>query len=261
MNSIHVPSPPRRLLGLWAHPDDEAYLSAGLMDRVLRAGGQVTVLTLTDGEAGFPADDPRSVDERRALRRAELHAAMAAIGVDDVRFLGLDDGGMVQTQTTDVHDRLCAVVAEIRPDVTVTFGPDGITGHADHVVTSRLATRAWQAASRAEEGEQLWYAAKTHAWLDEWRELHNRLGVWMTDEPTGVGEDEIATVVDLAPAELERKRAVLAAHASQSDSVAAALGEPTYRRWIRQEAFRLYTVSDVSSQVGPGPSDARTGAR
>jgi LmbE family N-acetylglucosaminyl deacetylase len=258
MNSHHAPSPPRRVLGLWAHPDDEAYLSAGLMDRVLRAGGQVTILTLTDGEAGFPADDPRSITERRDVRRSELRAAMAAIGVEDIRFLGLPDGGLEHVPESDLLDALRPVVTEVRPDVVVTFGDDGITGHSDHVVTSRLATEAWRTQEPAEERGELWYAAKTHGWLDEWRDLHDRLGVWMTEEPTGVREDEIATVVDLTPAELERKRAVLAAHASQSASVAEALGEPTYRRWIRQEAFRRHTPADDGSGV---LTDSRAGAR
>ena len=78
MTSNHTPAaPPRSLLGLWAHPDDESYLSAGLMDRVLRAGGRVTVVILTDGEAGFAADDPRPVEERRALRRVFVRRSNA----------------------------------------------------------------------------------------------------------------------------------------------------------------------------------------
>lgn len=236
MTSIHTPTdPPRRLLGLWAHPDDESYLSAGLMDRVVRAGGQVTVVTLTDGEAGFPEDDPRSAEELRRLRRSELRAALGVYGVDDVRFLGLPDGGVSAAPEAPLVDALEAVVREVRPDVVVTFGPDGITGHDDHTTTSRLAGEAWR---RVGHGE-LWHAAKTDGWLARWRELHDRLGVWMTEEPTGVPEDEIAMVLDLAPAELRRKRAALAAHGSQSDIVAAAMGEATYRRWIDQETFRL----------------------
>lgn len=244
MTSNHTPAaPPRSLLGLWAHPDDESYLSAGLMDRVLRAGGRVTVVILTDGEAGFAADDPRPVEERRALRRSELRAAMAALGVHDVRFVGLPDGGLADLGEDEPLAAFRAALADVRPDVTVTFGPDGITGHDDHVVASRLATEAW----RAEGCGELWYAAKTHGWLEEWRELHDRLGVWMTEEPTGVEDEEIAMLVDLTPRELRRKRAALAAHGSQSDLVAAAMGEPTYRRWIRQETFRLPALAGALS--------------
>ncbi len=229
---------PQRLLGLWAHPDDEAYLSAGLMDRIRRAGGQVTVVALSDGEAGFPEDDPRPVGVRRGIRRAELRAAMGAIGVHDVRFLGLRDSGVADAPAAEVLDHLAGILREVGPDVVVTFGPDGITGHADHVVTSRLATAAWRQWGSGE----LWHAAKTVTWLEEWRELHDDLGVWMTEEPTGVPDAEIALVVDLAAQEVERKRAVLAAHASQSTGVAAAMGEPTYCRWIAQEAFRRASV-------------------
>ena len=51
---------------------------------VVRSGGHVTVVALSDGESGFPADDSRSIGVRRALRRTELRAAMAEIGVADV---------------------------------------------------------------------------------------------------------------------------------------------------------------------------------
>ena len=71
---------PRHLLGVWAHPDDEAYLSAGLMARTVDQGGRVTVVALTDGEAGFPADDRRPTHERARQRRRELLTAMAGSG-------------------------------------------------------------------------------------------------------------------------------------------------------------------------------------
>ncbi len=134
---------PRRLLGVWAHPDDEAYLSAGLMARTVEQGGRVTLLALTDGEAGFPADDPRPAGERARQRRCELLAAMARIGVTDVRFLGLPDGGIADRVDEALVEEVRDLVREIRPDITVTFGPDGITGHDDHVANWRLATRAW----------------------------------------------------------------------------------------------------------------------
>ncbi|TIC88890.1 PIG-L family deacetylase [Nocardioides sp. GY 10113] len=238
----HSAHPPRSLLGLWAHPDDESYLSAGLMQRTLQAGGRVTVVALTDGEAGFGDDDPRTLAERRALRRAELGTAMAAIGVTDIRFLGHPDGSLSEVPAAGVVDRLVEIAREVRPDVVVTFGPDGITGHDDHVTAGRLAADAWRAWGHGE----LWQAAKTDAWLDEWRVLHDELGIWMTEEPTGVPEDEIAAVLDLTPAELNRKRAALGGHASQSDVVAAAMGEPVYRRWIAQEAFRRAALVGAS---------------
>lgn len=236
-----IPPRPRRLLGIWAHPDDESYLSAGLMDRTIRAGGHVTIVALTDGEAGFPADDPRSTRRRRRQRRAELTAAMAAIGVHDVRFLGLPDGGLAEQPEQRVQRSLRALIADICPDVVVTFGPDGITGHDDHVACSRLVTEAWLDRPSGE----LWYAAKTNGWLDEWRDLHDRFGVWMTEEPTGVDADDLELVIDLGGAALDRKRRVLGEHRSQTAAIAEAMGEEQYRRWIAQESFRWPTAAEV----------------
>src|SRR3954452_235954 len=75
---------PRRLLGIWPHPDDEAYLSAGLMGRTTDAGGHVTVLTLTRGTKG--TSDPAEYDQPHfgVRREAELRASVAEVGVDDV---------------------------------------------------------------------------------------------------------------------------------------------------------------------------------
>ncbi len=248
---------PHRLLGIWAHPDDEAYLSAGLMAQTIAAGGHVTLVTLTDGEMGFPADDPRSTGARAEHRRAELLAAMATIGVDDIRFLGIADGEVANTPAQPVVSTLTDIIAEIQPDTIVTFGPDGITGHEDHVANSQLVTSAWLAAGAGE----LLYAAKTPAWLDEWSEIHAQLGVLMTDESTISGSVRIHHTIDLAGADLALKREVLAAHASQTEMVASFFGEPDYLRWIGQESFRKPTHDEllataladvqVTSELGP----------
>lgn len=233
---------PRRLLGVWAHPDDEAYLSAGLMDQVVRAGGTVTLLALTDGEAGFGPDDHRSAAERRRQRRRELDEATAAVGVTDVRRLGLPDGSVAAADPEAVVAAIAAAIDEVRPDVVATFGPDGITGHDDHVACSHLTTRAWL----DRPGSELWYATKTPAWLDEWRDLHEEFGVWMTTEPPGTSADRLATHLDLRGPDLEAKRAALAAHASQTAGLAEAFGEDDYRRWIAQESFRWADPAELA---------------
>jgi LmbE family N-acetylglucosaminyl deacetylase len=234
---------PRRLVGVWAHPDDEAYLSAGLMARIVQTGGAVTIVTLTDGEGGFPADDQRPVRVRVQQRRLEMRAAMAEIGVTDIRFLGVADGGVAAASAQDIVASIASVMNEVRPDLVVTFGPDGITGHEDHIANWRLATSAWLSCGHG----ALWYAAKTQSWLDEWRDLHDRFGVWMTDEQKGISNSDVQSVVDLDPRELARKRRVLAAHASQTAGLAAAFGEDRYRKWIRQEVFRPANAADLGA--------------
>ena len=244
--------PPRRLLGIWAHPDDEAYLSADLMARTIEAGGSVTLVTITDGEGGFGADDDRSDGAKAAHRRAELIEAMAAIGVRDIRFLGVADGEVADqlsrhSTSSPLVDRLTREIRRAVPELTVTFGPDGITGHPDHVACSRLATRAW---SETRIGE-LWYAAKSDEWMNRWDHLHRRLGVIMCERSTEDGESAglSDSVVDhrfvLGGDRLATKRRVLAAHRSQTEMIAGFMGEDVYREWIAEECFRSPTEAEL----------------
>lgn len=238
---------PDCLLGVWAHPDDEAYLSAGLMARTIAAGGRVVVVAITDGEAGFSADDARPVERRAAQRRRELRAAMEVIGVHDIRFLGVADGGVAAAPADRLVAQIGDIIREVSPDVIVTFGPDGITGHSDHVANSSLVTRAWMDGGVGE----LWYAAKTNEWLAEWRELHDQFGVWMTGEPTGVRIEDVETIVDLDGVALATKRAVLAEHGSQTNGLAAAFGESRYCDWICQETFRRPSATELMETSAP----------
>lgn len=253
--AYRLPPPPVRWVGIWAHPDDEAYLSAGAMDQIIRSGGHVTVIALSDGEAGFPEDDRRSVAERRRHRRYELRAAMAAIGVEDVRFLGLPDGAVSEEASEATVAGLVDVLLEIDPDIVATFGPDGVTGHPDHVACWQLATRAWIDAGTG----CLRYAAKTESWLAEWRSMHDELGVWMTEEPSGVRDSDAELVFDLAAGPLDRKRSVMACHLSQTAIISEALGEAAYRSWIAQETFTKPAMSDlVDACVDAAGSDERS---
>ena len=232
-----------RLLCIWAHPDDEAYLSAGLMAQTIDAGGTVTLVTITDGELGFAADDPTPLPTRARQRRGELRNAMAIIGVEDIRFCGVPDGGLSAAPSRPLVENLVTIIEEVQPDTIVTFGPDGITGHDDHIANCGVATQAWLEAGIGE----LWYAAKTDTWLSEWRQLHDDFGIWMTEEPTGVPDGQVDLLVSLQGSELAKKRAVLAAHCSQTDAVAQLFGEARYCRWVSEETFRRPTYVEIAT--------------
>ena len=236
---------PRRLLGVWAHPDDEAYLSAGLMARVIDAGGSVTVLTATRGEKG--TDDPARYDsdDFGAAREQELRASLARLGVTDVRFMGLRDGECDIADDDRSVARIAATIRDVQPDTIVTFGPDGITHHTDHRAVSRWTTEAW----RRESVGDLFYAAMTHDYLALHRELHDRLGLFGDvpgGRPASVGRSRIGLECDLTDTELDRKRAALAEHGSQTAGLATSMGEEAYRIWWRAERFRRPTASEIA---------------
>ena len=162
----------RTLLGVWAHPDDEAYLSAGLMAEARRNGERVVVLTATLGEHG--TSEPRRFPPAclRRLRHHELRKSLAAVGVDELRIIGFEDGTCHEREgTAAVADH----IADVAPDRIVTFGPDGITGHLDHCAVSRWTTDAWSAV-RPEAA--LWYATKTPEFHREFAEVNEAIGLW-----------------------------------------------------------------------------------
>jgi LmbE family N-acetylglucosaminyl deacetylase len=229
------------VLGIWAHPDDEAYLSAGLMTRAVRAGGRVVCVHATRGEQGTPDPDRFPPPRLAGLRTRELAASLRRLGVHDSEILGYPDGGCAQAPWPDAVGRLSGLMRRLRPDYVVTFGPDGITGHPDHVTVSRWATAAWSAAGHG----TLLYSATTRSFVRRFA-AGRRLGLRL--EPTSVIPDEqVALAVRLTEDELDTKRAALAAHASQTDTLAAAMGERTYRRWYDVEAFRAPTSAEIDA--------------
>ena len=139
--------PPRVLAFVGAHPDDDVMGLAGIIalhrdDPDLR----FVLVTATDGEGGEIA--PGSDATRAtlgAVRRRESVASWDVVGRQPDRMLwfGLPDGGLSALRPGDLEDRVAAVLGEERPDVVVTFGADGITGHPDHVAVGAATDAAF----------------------------------------------------------------------------------------------------------------------
>jgi LmbE family N-acetylglucosaminyl deacetylase len=240
---------PNRLLGVWAHPDDECYLSAGLMARVVGAGGSVRLICATSGERG--TDDPQlfGTDRFAQLRRRELRASLTVLGVDDVRFLGIADGACELVEADTVVSQLADEIAAFEPDTVVTFGPDGITGHPDHVAVSRWTT----AAAAARPAVELMYATMTNDHVERHRSLHDELGLFgdfADGRPRSVPNGAVALQCALDHGELIRKRHALACHGSQTVKLAELVGEATYFAWWSTESFRRPTASERRSAMG-----------
>jgi LmbE family N-acetylglucosaminyl deacetylase len=226
------------VLGVWAHPDDEAYLSAALMHRVRAGGGRVVVATATLGEDGLTFLAP---DEAKAVRLAELQAALAAVRVDEYHVLGYPDGGCRDVDGDEAVARIEDLIRRIEPDTIVTFGPDGITGHPDHRAVSRWTMSAWQRVGRGE----LLLATMTDDFRIGHHDLHERLGVSMGDEMQSVPEGEV--VLRVVPTDEERaaKRRALDAHRSQTAPLAELMGYEELHQWWVDECFRRPTAADL----------------
>lgn len=223
------------IVGIWAHPDDEVYLSGGLMAAARDAGRRVVCVTATRGEHGTA--DPRRWPPHRlaAVRDAELRASLAALGVTEHHQLGLPDGGCPDQPFDTVVARIAAILDDVAPEVVLTFGPDGFTGHPDHRVVS-----AWAGAARdrAAPRARLLHARGSAAFFDTWAELYARLDMFEPGLPVRARPEEIALERRLDDAEADRKLVALRAQASQTWELAGLLGEDTFRDWAcRVETF------------------------
>ena len=221
------------MLGVWAHPDDEAYLSSGLMSVVREGGGRVVVVTATRGERG--TDDPEKFPPERLapLRERELIASLAQVGVHEHRWLTYRDGDLARMPLAQGASDLVPVMEDVRPDVIVTFGPDGMTGHPDHRAVSAWTTEAWRQTGKPAE---LWYATLTSEFHRNWGELNDRVGLWMATPPV-TPDAELSAQVRMSGRLLARKHRALRAHASQTRVLEDLVGSEIYREWWSAESF------------------------
>ncbi|MFC0006944.1 N-acetyl-1-D-myo-inositol-2-amino-2-deoxy-alpha-D-glucopyranoside deacetylase [Micromonospora siamensis] len=236
--------PDRRLLLVHAHPDDESIGTGSTMAHYAADGAHVTLVTCTLGEEGeihVPALAQLAAAEADQLggyRIAELAAACAALGVADHRFLGgagrYRDSGMMGMATNE-HPRafwradldeaaglLVEVIREVRPQVLITYDPNGFYGHPDHIQAHRVAMRAVElaAAEGIAPAKVYWTAmprSVLEAGLSHFTESSDNpfAGIDHADElPFGTPDPEIAARID-ATDQHAAKEAAMRAHATQ----------------------------------------------
>lgn len=225
----------RVILCVFAHPDDESFMAAGVACRYAEGGARVALVTATLGEEGGAGDPPVCTrEELPAVREAELRRAVEILGIDSLDLLGYRDKQLASAPHAEVREKLVRLIRLHRPQVVITFDPNGSNAHTDHVAISRFTSDAVQAAGDArffpEAGaahrvSRLLWTTPTPCW-----ELALKERPW--DEP---GVDFLIDVGRW----WERKEAALRAHRSQLRNTARLFFDPpdTERR-LSLEAFR-----------------------
>ncbi|SDD29435.1 N-acetylglucosaminyl deacetylase, LmbE family [Geodermatophilus telluris] len=131
------------MLGVFAHPDDETICAGGTFAKYAGAGADVRVVSLTRGGAGQIRDAAVATRATlRAVREEELAAAGEALGLTGVTCFDHPDGGLADVDGQVLVDLVAELLDDLRPDVVVTFGPDGFSGHPDHVAVGAAVTAA-----------------------------------------------------------------------------------------------------------------------
>lgn len=225
------------VLGVWAHPDDETYLSAGLMAGAVRDGSRVVCVTATRGEGGSMDEERWPPSTMARVRERELLRSFEVLGLTEHRFLGLPDIDMDSGLPVSGAAEVAAMMAAVQPDTVLTFGPDGMTGHRAHQDVCRWTTEAFEAS--APPGARLHYATYSPEWSAEFASELNRFDVFRPGTHPVTPVEEMSIHLELDPELLELKLRAIEEHVSQVEAMVVAFGKDFFRRAMREECFRL----------------------
>jgi LmbE family N-acetylglucosaminyl deacetylase len=215
----------KRIACIFAHPDDDTYGVGGTL--ALHAGSDldVTVVMTTSGEAGQIADPSLATRATlAAVREAEDRASWEPLGVEPtLHLLRYPDSGVADVPREDLVAAYVEVLLAALPDVVVTFGPDGVTGHEDHVAVGSAATDAFHAARVQTEGgfHRLLYTVLSRARLEDFNVELVARGMEPMDPtrpftPRGVPDERIGVSVDCSAA-FGAKLEALRCHRTQGE--------------------------------------------
>jgi LmbE family N-acetylglucosaminyl deacetylase len=141
-----MPAP--RLMAVLAHPDDESLGVGGTLAKYASEGVETFLLTATRGDGGryrgYRAGDDQhpGASALATIRETELRAAASVLGVREVALLDYRDQQLDRADPREAVSQIAGHLRRIRPDVVMTFGPDGAYGHPDHIAISQFTTAA-----------------------------------------------------------------------------------------------------------------------
>ena len=215
----------QRLLAVFAHPDDETFRPGGTLALLARHGVGVHVLTATRGQAGSCGEPPQCThEELPAVRERELRCACAALGVEPPRLLDYQDGHLAEVSPEDLTEHILAAVAEVYPQVMLSFGPDGLSGHADHIAIGQCVALAY---ARSEDVAAIYTLAVPRSLVEqaEMRQVHS------------VPDEQITLAVDVASS-WPAKQAAMYCHKTQHSSTPLMRApEARQRQFVGREFF------------------------
>ena len=221
------------LLVILPHPDDESFPMGGTLAKYAAEGVEITLICATLGELGIPDIEPA---QAAIIREKELRAAASVLGIHKVQFMRYQDGSLANVDTENFISYLMNAMRRLSPQVVITFGPDGISGHPDHIAISRLVTTAFDRAipkSFVPLSSKLFYIAPSEATMQG-------CGVVPSEEVAG-GPVASIEITDYRRSKLR----AMQAHASQN---------PPYTGDPAEEADKL-TCHEYFTLARPATAD------
>jgi LmbE family N-acetylglucosaminyl deacetylase len=264
----------KRLLGVFAHPDDEGMIGGALL-QYQAAGVETGLVYATHGEAGEIADPKLATRETLGqVREGEMQAAAAALQVPHLWFLDYRDSGMAGTSDNQnprafiranagpVVGQLVEIIRQFQPQVLITFDEMGGYKHPDHIAIYKYTTIAFHAAAdyalypefgAPHSVSKLYYAsfARRHIiMMDEWlqtQEEENNVFRSLDINQLGLADDQISVTLDVERLN-ETKARSWSMHKTQKGTTAMMdrMPDELQRKLRNTEYYQLAT-----SRVGP----------
>jgi LmbE family N-acetylglucosaminyl deacetylase len=215
------------LLAVFAHPDDETFRCGGTLALLTQRGVHVQVLTATRGQAGSLGDPPLCIpEELPAMRENELRCACSALGLFPPILLNYQDGQLAEADPELLTTQILSFVHELCPQIMLSFGADGLSGHPDHIAIGRAAAEAFR---RAEDVSALYTLAVP-------RSLAVTLGM---KQIRPVPDEAITLTVDVSSVWEAKMNAIHCHRTQMGESPILAAPEAKQRLFLGMEHFCL----------------------
>ncbi|MCA0971880.1 bacillithiol biosynthesis deacetylase BshB2 [Halobacillus litoralis] len=213
------------VLVIFPHPDDEAFGVSGTITSYIKQGTPVTYACLTLGEMGRNLGKPAFATRETLpdIRRKELKKAAEAMGITDLRMMGLRDKTLEFEDDTEMKNMVRELIDELNPSLVISFYP-GYAVHPDHEATARAVVRALREID--EEDRPTFHAV-----------------AFANDTEENLGEPDV--VHDIQAVQEEKLNA-MRAHISQTARMLEMLEEgiktkdPEAMKWVTNERFYTY---------------------
>jgi len=205
-----LPAEKMTVLAVFAHPDDEIAV-APLLAKYAAEGNDVYLATITSGQVGGNNTDIPEGAELGAAREKELACSAKRLGIHKPFALGFQDGNTASREALGpIVERVREVINKVKPDVVVTWGPDGMSGHPDHRIASAVTTEVFLRRELLEDPPaKLYYVEIPASSLPE-----DASAVGLPRMPGAVSDEFLTTVVD-ADEYLDQTFAAMQCHVTQ----------------------------------------------
>lgn len=219
----------KNVVCVFAHPDDEAFGPGGTIAKLTKKYN-VYLLCATKGEVGQKGKTLKTSSLKLGdIRAKELQCSAKVLGIKKVYFLGFTDG----TLSNNIYHKLAAKINfhlnRLKPEIVITYEPQGVSGHIDHITTSMVTMFTVQNLKFVKE---IWQVCRPES------QMRNRPNYFVYFPP-GYKKSEIDKVVKTGDV-WNKKIEAMMCHQSQIKDIKRLLG--MFQKFPKEEYFLVKKI-------------------